>query len=721
MRSKTGTCVYETEALELRPTFRCVTLPVSVTGELPLVSHQSIAARGTLRLHTLLRNSGNLQPRPSGHNLSTVYDTSASVSPKTCGSHSSFELEAMKARIAELEEKLSHAGSSMAPFPYQAKVSRPTTYPVQTVTSFAGTIDVLQDSQSIEHSQVISRSIAHKNRVFGQSHWMNGFVIFREIVEVMEPYLRGGSTNVLGNIYRAKALARVIKSKRSPAWPTVPTKDLPPRHVCDALVDNYLRTMELLYRVVHIPNFRREYEALWTTGNEPSISFVIQLKLILAIGTTIYDETFSMRPDAIRWIYEAQTWCSSPVFKSRLSIGYLQTSILLLLARDVVDVGSELVWISAGSVFRAAVYIGLHKDPVRLPKMSLFDAEMRRRIWNTILEVSLQASLESGGPCFISMDDFDTEPPGNFDDDQLTAPDLAPKTDDCHTQAAISVALRKAFPARLSVVKFLNDIASTGTYEETLRIDTQLRAAYKSLRRTLQVCIANTPSSKCGSLVDSADFIMQRYISSLHLPFFGTSLHDHIYAFSRKAVVDSSLKIWKLAHPQTPLAGSTETDLARLCRCGAGFFRTFSFHASTFLGVEALTQIEDDDEILSSQICLGTILDDAAHWYLRVMQTGETSMKGYMLLRLIGTQLDAARQCVDKSELPGLLMQAAEEATHTCLPILESLVSDDLDSSAPTDVDGFDSLLSPEFAEDWDLVMSDVFNSGGAESLDLFF
>ena len=190
------------------------------------------------------------------------------------------------------------------------------------------------------------------------------------------------------NLNKAKVLARVIKSQRSPAWPTPPTRDIPAKHVCDALTDIYLQTIETLHRVVHIPSFKKDYDALWNTTAEPPMGFIILLKLILAIGASMYDENFSLRRDALRWMYEAHTWLSAPSFKSRLGIQYMQISILLIIARDTVDVGSELVWISVGSVLRAAVYIGLHKDPARLSRMTFFEVEMRRRVWNTLLEVS---------------------------------------------------------------------------------------------------------------------------------------------------------------------------------------------------------------------------------------------------------------------------------------------------------------------------------------------
>lgn len=233
---------------------------------------------------------------------------------------------------------------------------------------------------------------------------------------MIEPYVKDPSSKAFVGMQRCKALSKVIKSGRTPSWPTPPTPDLPPKEVADELIDCYIRTSETLYRVLHFPTFRRDYEALWVPDAEPDTAFLVQLKLVLAIGAATYGEKFSLRPSAIRWVYEAQTWLSHPQFKSRLSIQFLQTNILLLLAREITDIGGDLIWISTGAIVRTAIYMGMHRDPTYLPKHTTLAAEMRRRLWNTVLELVVQSALTAGGPPLLSMDDFDTQPPGNFDD-----------------------------------------------------------------------------------------------------------------------------------------------------------------------------------------------------------------------------------------------------------------------------------------------------------------
>ncbi|KAF1362950.1 hypothetical protein EJ07DRAFT_105711, partial [Lizonia empirigonia] len=291
----------------------------------------------------------------------------------------------------------------------------------------------------------------------------------------------------------------------------------------------------------------------------------------------------------------------------------------------------------------------------------------------------------------------------------------APRPSKQHTQASIAIALRQTLPARLAVVKFLNDLFSSGTYGETLRIDRDLRAAYKDLRCHLQLFPANATSAPTRFELQAVDFILHRYMSSLHVPFFSAPLHEATYAYARKTVVESSLKLC------SPSFFHEEGDLPRLCRCGSGFFRAFAFQSASLLGVElrALYQ-EDSISEINIRPDLLNIVEDAADWYVQCIKAGETSPKGYMLLSILSTQIDAMKRNINKDEVPAMLVKAAEEAGNRCLPLLEELAgySQGADDAMP--FDGMDLRQSPEFLEGWDTLMADVFNFGAGASFDAF-
>ena len=521
----------------------------------------------------------------------------------------------------------------------------------------------------------------------------------------MRPSMCHPSSPVVQNLGRCKALGRLIKSRRSPSWPYTGSAELPPKLVADSLVECYLTTNETVYRVLHIPTFRREYESFWTTdatgSDDPA--FTILLRLVLALGALTYDRYCSWRASAISWIYEALMYVSAPKFKSRLNLRFLQISILLLVAREFVANNIEAPWIAAGGLLRTAMFMGLHRDPGQAAPSSVYTVEMRRRIWNTILEMALQASLGMGGPPLISMDDFNTEPPGNFDDDQLVDQESATPKADCEpTQMTAALILRKTFASRLAVAKSLNDLNATGAYAEALELDKELRAKYKSaceMVKGYRECFTSTSPSAYFPL-QLTDMIINRYINALHIPFFDQALrNDARYAYSRKATVDAALKIWCIAYPENSITpGSPEahdhknSEILRFVENSSGFFRKMTFQALLLLCVELRAQIKEQQGMGPGPIRrdLLAVLEDGKVWSLHCVKAGEVNAKGFFLQCLLASQIDALSRGVSEENMHPILQQAAEEASNLALKTLEEMASaglDNGDSMLPEDPD----------------------------------
>lgn len=469
-------------------------------------------------------------------------------------------------------------------------------------------------------------------------------------------------------------MARTIKARRAPDWPCAPTTDLPAKEVADVLVENYLKTSESIYRILHIPSFRSDYEALWVSNSPPSMAFVMQLKLVLALGAVTFDELFSMRSLAVHWIYEAHSWVSEPKFKSRLDIQSLQTQLLLLIAQEKVGVSGDPMWISIGSLIRKATFMGVHRDPTHLRPRTVFAAEMRRRLWNTILELALQSSLNCGGPVLLGLSDFDSSPPQNFDDDQLVSDESVAKPEDEFTQSSVSIALRKTFPQRLAVVRFLNDIASTGKYDEALQIDAQLRHSYKYLVKTLQTHKHSNSGAVPSQYEHRAvDVLIHRFLAALHIPYFSLAIKGTDYAFSRKVVVDSSVRIWNVVFPPD---GNKDDDLTKLAVCSSGFYPVLMNHSALLVTVE-LHALLAEEEGLSPTLLrpdLLAILSNALPWCHKLIEAGETNIKGYILTTLLAAHLEASRLGLSMEDKGAMLVQAASKTVQTCIPILQGMI-----------------------------------------------
>ncbi|KAI1412362.1 putative C6 transcription factor [Hypoxylon sp. FL1857] len=698
VKSRSGNCVYD----------NYVPHPRDRTAELALDATYRES-------HYPTPSNSTASTLPSRRSRSPPRAATSTAATTLANQQASREVESLRNQIKQLQEQLSKATRTSSRPPASASDSN-----IEAVSSrVSGTFYVHHEDRSTGESPIISRSVTHKTRVFGQSHWITGFALVRNLITIFEPYVRDENSKVSLLMQQSKSLARSIKARRTPKWPSPPVNQLPPKDVADELFDRYLRTSETIYRVLHIPTFKRDYEALWVSQAEPNTAFLVQLKLVLAIGATTYDEHFSLRPSAMKWVYEGQTWISEPGLKHRLNLQYLQTNILLLLAREAVDVSPDLVWISAGSILRTAMYMGLHKDPKRLPKMTMFATEMRRRLWNTIIELSLQLSLTAGGPPLISLDSFDAEPPGNFDDEQITAEDAIPKPETEFTQTSTAIAIRKTFPARLAIAKLLNDPGSRGTYRETLRLDGELRAAYKVLLRTLQGYKSSPGPRPSEFEMDVAILFMNRFFLSLHTPFFAPAMHEAAYAFSRKVIVETSLKIWRAVYPSSTAmnlqahpdaASSSKHFLPRLVICASGFFRIVALQASVHIATEVIEELKEEDTLgpgLVRQDLL-TILDETKDWAWKCIEAGETSIKGYFLACLLAAQIEGLMQGLSNDDLAHFLINIVVKEEEKCIPVLEEMAAKYQTENAAEGLQHTPSTIQSQLLEDWDLAMSDA-------------
>jgi hypothetical protein len=523
---------------------------------------------------------------------------------------------------------------------------------------------------------------------------------------------------------RCKNLGRVIKAKRVPSLVSLELgKYVPAQEVADQLIDAYLRTFETVHRIVHVPTFQAEYHRYWGNPQAASQSFIILMQLCMAVGACFYDDTYSYRSLATRWVYEAMIWLIAPPEKSRMNIVGIQVMCLVHFARQTAGIGADLIWISAGSLVRTAMYMGLHRDPSSLPAMHVFCAEMRRRLWASILEIILQSSIDAGGPPFISLDDFDTKPPMNINDSDLDqdANARAPtsKSMNIFTQTSVQIAMLDSFPIRLAVAKLVNDVLSNAScYDETLRLTAELTAACRSMRQRF----ARFPNNELGVLGTStfafnlAELHTYRFFLALHLPFLAPSSKNPAYYFSRKTCLDTALKLARLAKlgsqvPKTYDSGSG-LDFIRLITGASGEYRMILLQATLTVALDLLQRKEEERNNHDLSVDLGgaelrSVLDGSLEWTASRIRAGETNIKGLAFHQTALAQIDAIGAGLEDAEVEAKMFEAAINCMDRCYELLKEVAGvavDEEQHHATTEASDFflDGADSMDILTGWD-------------------
>lgn len=521
-------------------------------------------------------------------------------------------------------------------------------------------------------------------------------------------------------IQKCKDTAKNTKTSRpSRTQASSPEIKPPPRDISDTMVNLYFSSFESTHRILHGPTFRAEYQRYWERPATAPADLRLKILLVIGLGTSLHDHqttdaTLNNADMVHKWIYAAQKWLSGPLEKDRLSISGLQIYCLTILARQIFSVGGDLTWISTGSLVQIAMQMGLHRDPKNLPDITPLQAELRRRLWATILELVVQSSLDSWMPPRIYLDEFDTETPSNLNDEDLneTATVVQPHPKSTFTATSIQIMLLESLPIRLRIVQLLNNLHSEPTYPRVLELSLALTEA-------LQTCASKTrhnTGEHCTPFRRNLlDYLIRLFMLPLHMSFSSQSRTEPSYRHSRQASLDAALAI---------ISPEPDAGFRRLMAAGGGMFREGQRCALTAVGLELLAHAEAQrlDGTLGRVGAYRDMLKGAVRDLLSLseerVRLGETNVKSYMFLCMILAQvgaveagvpveLEVARGTRDSLEFCyGILsLRARSIPESTAVPADAGVVAAGID-----EYQGYENYnmygMGVDF--DWDSIMSDV-------------
>jgi hypothetical protein len=352
-------------------------------------------------------------------------------------------------------------------------------------------------------------------------------------------------------------------------------------------------------------------------------------------------------------------------------------------------------------VVHRAMQAGLHRDPSRLPAMSVLQAELRRRLWITILDLLVQSALDSWMPPRISPDEFDTAPPSNIDDDDLdeTTTELRPHPDTHFTDTSVQLALLDSFPTRLRIVSLLNGLHSELSYDRVLALSAELTLALqrsgsllapKANKTRAHDDVSNNNNNNNTNNGNSRaatpfhrsflDYLVRRYMIPLHMSFSNQAATNPLFHYSLSASLDAALA---LVCPDAPSGGSGEAgdcsaSFARLLASGGGLFREGLRSAITAVGFELLAHVAAQRHSGSlgrnarhREVLKSAVRDCIALSEVRI-RLGETNVKSHMFLAMILGQVEAAERGDETAETA--VARAARDSLSFCYGLLKNRI-----------------------------------------------
>jgi Fungal specific transcription factor domain len=213
------------------------------------------------------------------------------------------------------------------------------------------------------------------------------------------------------------------------------------------------------------------------------------------------------------------------------------------------DDTSRGLWIMTGVMVRAAINMGYHRDPSQSPSISPFQAEYRRRVWLSVMEMDDMASFTAGFPRLISDIHTDTMEPRNVHDWELSN-DLAvlpPPRPISEPTFVTYLIVKTRFLRALSRISDFNNTTSSSSYNEILEIDNSLYETYQNFPPYMKMDSVKLECTAEGKKADisTLQLALMYHIGmcQLHRRFIAKGRLDPQYNHSRDRCIASALAI----------------------------------------------------------------------------------------------------------------------------------------------------------------------------------
>lgn len=334
---------------------------------------------------------------------------------------------------------------------------------------------------------------------------------------------------------------------------------LPSRAVVDELIGLYLTYIESTQRILHAPSFLRELEEFWGQKDAPNMvapAFVVQLLLVLSCAWNLVDGASLQEKNgeelrcytAVEWVLHAEKWLVNARIK-RPDLHSLRLGILLIMAKNWHGMKRSQAWLATGILVKQAMLAGYHRDPSRYTRISVFNKQMRRRIWATIVELDLQVATDRGMPPTVQSSDYDTLPALNINDEEIheastETPEERPLGE--ITGSSFQTVMGRSLPLRLKACHLMHAPRISCRYEEIQRLDWELN------RHLSQIPAWTWTTSDATDLVTRQKVILWKALIetklaqsllSIHTPFAIEAPREALFAPSARSRLEAATVI----------------------------------------------------------------------------------------------------------------------------------------------------------------------------------
>ncbi|KAK8856474.1 Fusarisetin A cluster transcription factor fsa6 [Apiospora arundinis] len=333
---------------------------------------------------------------------------------------------------------------------------------------------------------------------------------------------------------------------------------LPDRSVMDRLVIHFFMSDSPSQHIIHRPTFSKEYAEFWRDPSKPPLHWIALLFMVIALGLIFsrfhapgemeresdlsLEERFKLYRGAAGWALVAGKY-------SQPGPSTIQAFILYANGEFLIDRDSQMkCYLLCATLIRLMLKMGLHRDPSKVPNLSVYEGEMRRRWWHQIIHLDLMAGFQLGLPCMIHGIESDTALPRNLRDE-----DFGPQSTALPPAVPDSVYTHLTYPINKARVTRVFELVAkqahalkAPNFAEVMRVDGILEKAWNEVPDFMKM----RPISQC--VTDPIVLVVQRLSLALlfqksrivlHRRYMTETVPSKEQSYSRRTCLEAALAL----------------------------------------------------------------------------------------------------------------------------------------------------------------------------------
>lgn len=486
--------------------------------------------------------------------------------------------------------------------------------------------------------------LSAKTRFIGGTHWLaacNNMPVLKAMLNKSSEF-----DNSYKSFAEVKAWTRTANAVSIPY--SMPCSDaltlaslLPPRAVSEGWIRTYRQTYRHIYDIVDELTLESVIEKVWgLTGTNEDPTVVCIVILLVSIGMQC-DETERLTGRRLARYVEQFAFTSGHLQKP--CIGSMEVLLLLTLLKTISCSDTESLDSLSGVMgltSQVALAMGLHRNPNAFGSITVYHAEIRKRLWSIFFRLNFEYCMRTGLPLALQPEHTDVGYPSNINLTDLTSDtdaeienqDLSISTEATFTIIASRLASIAA-PYQRAICSAGNNISQDSIQE--------LRDAYHDLVNEGPAYLR--PGAKAANAAEQAQqafltIAMNSTSLVLSLHFVINVPSDSIQASHLHTIWDHSLEVlhtFKMLSHRSRQVQALAYQLLWSDACRAAFSSGMALNRLRVLESKSMMTVRTQHTLVQFQETLLKYLSYMAGFWFQSAHLGPTASKNCLLLAVV--------------------------------------------------------------------------------------